>query len=58
MSRMAVLTLANCPRTFSKVMGFARAQPILRANVGQRIAPPALSIDSPLIQTGKLLNDN
>jgi len=27
-------------------------------DVGQRIAPPALSIDSPLIQAGKLLNDN
>jgi putative transposase len=30
MSRMAALTLANGRRTFSKVMGFARAQPILR----------------------------
>ena len=32
MSRMAVLTLANGCRTFSKVMGFASAQPILRAS--------------------------
>ena len=35
MSRMAVLTLANGCRTFSKVMGFASAQPILRAECGR-----------------------
>jgi hypothetical protein len=33
MSRMAVLILANGRSTFSKVMGFARAQPILRARL-------------------------
>jgi uncharacterized protein RhaS with RHS repeats len=27
-------------------------------DVGQRIAPPALAIDSPLMQSSKMLNDN
>lgn len=31
---------------------------VLVVNVGQRIAPPALAIDSPLAQSGRRLNDN
>src|SRR5437667_1562439 len=36
MSRMAALTLANGRRPFSKVMGFARAQPILQCYSAKR----------------------